>query len=138
MISPRVYLSSVIYIHQLNHLFLFSVICLLNHSFTSIKCFTVSDPSLFTPLTDSVAAHIMHREKLPGSPVLSRRVTKRWGAQESQGGGPERRVKVLFRMFFQLQNRLQSRLQHKGLSMHHFLQPFRGEWGAGRGPLQGT
>lgn len=80
----------------------------------------------------------MRRKKLPGSLVLSRRVTERWGAPESQGGGPERCVRVLFRMFFQLQNRLRSRLQHKGLSMHHFLQPSRSEWGAGRGPLQGT
>ena len=41
----------------------------------------------------------MRRERLPCSLVLSlKRVLG--GALESQGGGPERRVRVLFRMFF--------------------------------------
>ncbi len=57
----------------------------------------MSDRSLFTPQT---AAHIMRREKLPGSLVLSRCVTERWGALGGQGGGPERCVRVLLRMFF--------------------------------------
>lgn len=39
--------------------------------------------------------------------------------------------------FFQLQNRLRSGWRHKGPSMHHFLQPSRGEWRAGRGPPRG-
>lgn len=47
-------------------------------------------------------------------------------------------LKFCFGCFFQLQNRLQSRLQHKGKSMHHFLQPSRGEWGAGRGSSPGN
>lgn len=46
-------------------------------------------------------------------------------------------LKFCFGCFFQLQNRLQSRLQHKGMSMHHFLQPSRGEWGARRGSSPG-
>lgn len=46
-------------------------------------------------------------------------------------------LKFCFGCFFQLQNRLRSRLQHKGMSMHHFLQAFRGEWAARRGSSPG-
>lgn len=68
-------------------------------SSTSIKCY-LCFRTLFTPLTDSSTRRIMRREKLPGSPVLSRSYEEVGGTQESQGGGPERRVRVLFRMFF--------------------------------------
>lgn len=40
----------------------------------------------------------MRRERQPCSLVLSLKRVE--GALESQGGGPERRVRVLFRMFF--------------------------------------
>lgn len=69
-----------------------------NLSFTSLIGFTVR--SQFVYCTQTVAGCIVSRVKLPSSILLSRRVTKRWGALESQGGGPERCVRVLFRMFF--------------------------------------
>lgn len=119
----------------LNHLFLkrsVQVICF----FTSLICFTVR--SQFVDCINSTAGRIMHREKLPCSLLLSLRVTKWWGALEAKVGVLNAALEFYFGCFFQLQNRLRSRLQHKGLSMHHFLQPSRGEWDAGRGPLQDT
>lgn len=54
-------------------------------------------------------------------------------SKKAKGGVLSAALKFCFGCFFQLQNRLRARLQHKGMSMHHFLQPFRGEWGARRG-----
>lgn len=85
---------------------------------------------MFAPRGLPAAGHIMRREKLPGRSYYAAKPLKGGGGKKkkkSQGRGPERYVRVLFRMFFQLQNRLRCRLQHKRLSMHHFLQPSQAE-----------